>query len=97
MLNLDREARFDPAGADEFLDALPPNPAVVLIEPRADLAGARPLLLRTADLRRRLRLLLGPRDPASKRVNLREYAAGVRYRITGSRIRAGAGPMAARA
>jgi excinuclease UvrABC nuclease subunit len=84
MLNLDREARFDPAGADDFLDALPPHPAVVLIEPRADLVGARPLLLRTADLRRRLRLLLGARDPASKRVNLREYAAGVRYRITGS-------------
>ena len=69
---------------DDFLDALPPHPAVVLIEPRADLVGARPLLLRTADLRRRLRLLLGARDPASKRVNLREYAAGVRYRITGS-------------
>ncbi|HEY1866077.1 MAG TPA: hypothetical protein VGG55_03320, partial [Candidatus Acidoferrales bacterium] len=84
VLHLDREARFDPARADEFLDALPPRPAVLLIEPRADLTGARPLLLRTADLRRRLRLLLGPRDPASKRVNLREYAAGIRYRIAGS-------------
>jgi excinuclease ABC subunit C len=84
MLSLDREARFDPARSAEFLDALPPRPAVLLIEPRADLAGARPLLLRTADLRRRLRLLLGPRDPASKRINLREYAAGIRYRITGS-------------
>jgi hypothetical protein len=84
MLSLDREARFDPARSVEFLDALPPRPAVLLIEPRADLAGARSLLLRTADLRRRLRLLLGPRDPASKRVNLREYAAGIRYRITGS-------------
>ncbi len=84
MLTLDREAHFDPATADEFLDALPASAAVLLIEPRSELAGGRPLLLRTADLRRRLKLLLGPRDPASKRVNLREYAAGIRYRITGS-------------
>ena len=83
MLYLDRQAAFDPARLEEFLNALPPRPAVVLVEPRASLA-ARPLLLRTADLRRRLRLLLGPPDPASKRVNLREYAAGIRFRLTGS-------------
>ena len=63
---------------------MPPRRAVVLVEPRAELAGARPLLLRTADLRRRLRLLLGPPETGSKRVNLREYAGGVRYRLTGS-------------
>jgi excinuclease ABC subunit C len=84
MLPLDCGAAFDLAHVEEFLDALPPRPAVVLIEPRADLAGARPLLLRTADLRRRLGRLLGPPDPASKRVNLREYAGGVRFRLTGS-------------
>ncbi len=54
------------------------------MEPRTELAAARPLLLRTADLRRRLRLLLSPPDPASKRINLREYAAGIRFRLTGS-------------
>jgi excinuclease ABC subunit C len=84
MLALDCAAVFDPVRAEEFLSALPPQPAVLLIEPRLELAGARPLLLRTADLRRRLRLLLGPPDPASKRVHLREYAAGVRFRLTGS-------------
>ena len=84
MLDLDRHSAFDPASAAEFLAALPSEPAVLLIEPRPELPGARPLLLRTADLRRRLTLLLGPRDPASKRVNLREYAAGIRYRLTGS-------------
>src|SRR5271165_6414755 len=84
MLPLDSEAAFDPARAEEFLAALPPRPAVVRIEPRANLTDARPLLLRTADLRRRLRLLLGPPDPGSKRVNLREYAAGIRFRLTGS-------------
>jgi excinuclease ABC subunit C len=84
MLPLDCGAVFDLAHGEEFLRSLPPRPAVVLIEPRADLASARPLLLRTADLRRRLGRLLGPPDPASKRVNLREYAGGVRFRLTGS-------------
>jgi excinuclease ABC subunit C len=84
MLTLDHSAHFDVAHADEFLEALPTRAAVVLIEPRNDLPGARPLLLRTADLRRRLRLLLGVPDPTSKRVNLREYASAIRYRITGS-------------
>ena len=84
MLELDRHSAFDPALAAEFLAALPSRPAVLLIEPRPELPGARPLLLRTADLRRRLTLLLDPRDPASKRVHLREYAAGIRYRLTGS-------------
>jgi len=84
MLDLDRRAAFDPVHLEEFLNALPPRPAVVLVEPRAELAAARPFLLRTADLRRRLRLLLSPPDPASKRINLREYAAGIRFRLTGS-------------
>jgi excinuclease UvrABC nuclease subunit len=86
MLTLDRTMIFDAAAADTFLDALPPKPAVVLIEPREGLAGARPLLLRTADLRRRLRLLLGPRDPdpAARRVHLAGYAGGIRFRLTGS-------------
>jgi excinuclease UvrABC nuclease subunit len=84
MQELDCAAAFDLERADEFFAALPARPGVLLIEPRASLAGARPLLLRTADLRRRLRLLLNLPDPASKRVNLREYAAGVRFRVTGS-------------
>jgi excinuclease ABC subunit C len=84
MLELDCRAAFDPAHLEEFLSALPPRPAVLLVEPRAELAAARPLLLRTADLRRRLRLLLSPPNSASKRINLREYAAGIRFRLTGS-------------
>ena len=84
MLELDRQSAFDSASAAEFLAALPSKPAVLLIEPRPELPGARPLLLRTADLRRRLTMLLGPRDFASKRIHLGEYAAGIRYRLTGS-------------
>ena len=86
MLDLDREIRFDPARAEEFFESLPPRQAVVRIEPHEGLAGARPVLLRTADLKRRMRLLLSERDVASKRLNLREYAAAIHFRVTGSRF-----------
>ena len=83
MLELDCGLEFDPARAeDDFFPALPPKAAVCLIEPRAE--NAEPLLIRTQDLRRRLQRLLGPPDPASKRLNLRELARGIRYRLTGS-------------
>lgn len=75
---------FDPARAGDFFSALPPRPAVCLVELRD--AAAEPLLIRTQDLRRRLERLLGPPDPTSKRLNLRELARGVRYRLTGSRF-----------
>ena len=65
---------------------MPSRPAVVLIEPHEALAGARPVLLRTADLRRRMRLLLCERDVTSKRLNLRQYAAAIRFRVTASRF-----------
>ncbi len=53
-----------------------------LVELRDD--KAEPFLIRTQDLRRRLQRLLGAVDPTSKRLNLREFARGVRYRLTGS-------------
>src|SRR6185437_6485346 len=84
MLTLDREAPFEVEQSEQFFAYLPQSAAVVVIEPRADLTGTRPLLLRTANLHRRLRLLLGPADPASKRINLRDYASCVRFRLTGS-------------
>lgn len=123
MLDLDCGAEFDAARDEEFFTALPPRPAVVLIEPARSVdlgegsaaaagthdapgdaravgalgAGVRrpqPYLLRTADLRRRLeRLLRAPEaatlpdgriSPQAKRLNLRGFAARVRYRLTGS-------------
>jgi excinuclease ABC subunit C len=86
MLTLDCAVPFDAQYAAQFIDALPAKAAVVVIEPRRDLPGARPLLLRTANLRLRMRLLLGPRDPdaAARRVHLAGYAEGIRYRLTGS-------------
>ena len=91
MLPLDHAAEFDPARDEEFFAALPPRAGICRIEPRAD--GAHPYLRRTADLRRVCRRLLGPPEAADEaapsearrpRLNLREIAARVRYRITGS-------------
>ncbi len=83
MLELDCGLEFDPTRAEEdFFPALPPRPAVCLIEPREE--KAEPFLIRTQDLRRRLQSLLGPADPQSKRLNLSGFARGIRYRLTGS-------------
>ena len=84
MQELDSNAEFDAAHDREFFGAAPARPAVFAIEPREELTGAKPYLLRTANLRQRLVRLLGPPDPASKRLNLREFAARVRYRVAGS-------------
>ena len=89
MLELDCGLEFDPAREDEFFAALPPRSAVFLVQPRCSIGApsgrpAQPYLLRTADLRRRLeRLLRAPGEP-TKRLNLREFAGSVRYRLTGS-------------
>ena len=83
MLELDCGLEFDAAHAEEnFFPALPSRPAVCLVELREE--SAEPLLIRTQNLQRRLLRLLGSPDPASKRLNLRDMARGIRYRLTGS-------------
>jgi excinuclease ABC subunit C len=84
MRELDSIAEFDATRDAEFFATVPARPALFAVEPRAELAGAKPYMLRTANLRQRLARLLGPPDPASKRLNLREFAARVRYRVVGS-------------
>jgi excinuclease ABC subunit C len=84
MNELDSIVEFDATREAEFLASLPARAAVFVVEPRAELIGAKPYLLRTANLRQRLARLLGPPDPASKRLNLREFAARVRYYVVGS-------------
>ncbi len=85
MLDLDCGLKFDAARAEEeFFPTLPAHSAICLIEPREE--RAEPFLIRTQNLQRRLQRLLGPADPASKRLNLREFARGIRYRRTGSRF-----------
>src|SRR5215470_7794800 len=84
-LELDCGAQFDAARAEQdFFPALPQRPAVCLIEPREE--KAEPFLIRTQNLQRRLRRLLGAPDTNSKRLNLQEFARGICYRMTGSRF-----------
>ena len=85
MLELDSGLEFDAARAEEeFFPLLPARPAVCLIEPSEK--KAEPFLIRTQNLQRRLQRLLRPPDPASKRLNLRDFARGVRYRLIGSKL-----------
>jgi excinuclease ABC subunit C len=86
MMELDREIKFEPERAEEFFESLPAQPAVVVIKPHEALKGARALLLRTADLRRRMRLLLSEPEANSKRLNLRQYAESIRFRVTASKF-----------
>ena len=82
MLELESGLEFIPDRDAEFFSLLPAKPAVCLIRSRE--ASAKPYLIRTADLRRRLERLLGAADPTSKRLNLRDFAQLIRYRETGS-------------
>jgi excinuclease UvrABC nuclease subunit len=82
VLELDAGFEFTPEQEAEFFSLLPAKPAVCLIEPREE--KAEPFLVRTQNLQRRLQRLLGPAEPTSKRLNLREFARVVRYRQTGS-------------
>jgi excinuclease ABC subunit C len=84
VLDLDCGQEFDASHAEDFFAALPPRPAVCLIQPHAE--NAEPLLIRTQDLRKRMQRLLGPHDPTSKRLNLRDLTKLVRYRLTGSKF-----------
>jgi len=84
MLSLNGLVEFDPAKEDAFFAAVPARPGVFLVEMRA--AGASPHLVRTADLRRAAERLLARPDAATKRLNLRDVAARIRYRVTGSKF-----------
>jgi excinuclease ABC subunit C len=82
VLELDFSLPFDAAADADFFSALPLGPAVCLVEMQN--SQAEPLLIRTQNLRRRIQRLLGPADPRSKRLNLRELARGVQFRAVGS-------------
>lgn len=89
MMELNCVAEFDPAQDAEFFSALPAAPAVARIEPREGLADAKPYLIRTADLRARMKRSLASRDTADdpaevRRLHLRDFAGAVRYCVTGS-------------
>ncbi|HXW17931.1 MAG TPA: hypothetical protein VEJ39_06490, partial [Candidatus Acidoferrales bacterium] len=84
VLDLACGIEFDPAREEEFFAAMPARPGVYMIEPRAP--GAKPFLSRTVDLRRAAERLLRRPEAATKRLNLREVARRIRFRLTGSRF-----------
>jgi excinuclease UvrABC nuclease subunit len=84
VLDLDCGSDFDPNRDEDFFAALPSHPAVYLIEMQAP--GAQPYLSRTVDLRRAAERLLHRPEALSKRLNLRDVAARIRFRLTGSRF-----------
>jgi excinuclease UvrABC nuclease subunit len=84
VLDLDCGSDFDPNRDEDFFAALPSRPAVFLIEMQAP--GAQPYLSRTVDLRRAAERLLHRPEALSKRLNLRDVAARIRFRLTGSRF-----------
>ena len=84
MLPLDCGQEFDATRDEDFFAASPERPGVLLIEMKAP--NAKPYLARTADIRRAAERLLRVPEALSKRLNLREVAARVRYRVTGSKF-----------
>ena len=84
MLELDCGLPFAPELDSDFFNSLPSRPGALLIEMRD--AQGKPYLARTADIRRAAeRLLLAPEGP-SKRLNLRDVAVSIRFRVTGSKF-----------
>ena len=84
MLSLDCGQEFDPSRDEAFFATLSARPGVFLLESHTE--GAQPYLARTADVRRAVERLLRPPDPHSKRLNLRDVVARIRYRVTGSKF-----------
>ena len=84
MLELDCGQEFDASREEDLFATVPPRPGVLLVEMSS--SGARPHLVRTADLRRAAERLLRAPEPGSKRLNLRAVAARIHYRITGSKF-----------
>jgi excinuclease ABC subunit C len=84
VLPLDVTLEFDHAHEEEFFATLPARPGVLLVEMKAQ--GGQPYLVRTADIRRAAERLLRVPETPTKRISLREVAARVRYRVTGSKF-----------
>src|SRR5580700_8003286 len=84
MLELDCRLQFIPEFDTDFFSSLPSRPGVLSLEMHD--GKAKPYLARTADIRRAAeRLLLEP-EKLSKRLNLRDVATNIRYRVTGSKF-----------
>lgn len=84
MLELDGGQEFEAARDSDVFTALPSRQGVLLLELKDP--NGQPYLCRTADIRRTSERLLRVPEAASKRLNLREISARIRYRVTGSKF-----------
>ena len=84
MLELDCGQEFDRSHEEDFFQALPSRSGVAMFEMLA--ASAEPHVVRTANVQRAAERLLRAPEAGSKRLNLRDVAARVRYRLTGSKF-----------
>lgn len=78
----EHEILFDPEHAAKVLRQLPAGPAVVALFGHA--ATDRPHLMKSANVRQRLRRLLEPAEGQTKRLNLRDRIARIAWREAGS-------------
>jgi len=78
---------FAPERDAEVFAAAPAAPAVFLL--RGHDAQAEPYVSKTADLRRRLKRLLGPVEERTRKLNLRDRVCSIEYTPTGSDFESG--------
>ena len=71
----------------ETLAAVPASPAVFLL--RGGEQHSEPYISKTANLRRRLRRLLGPMEGRTRKLNLRDRIRSIEYTLTGSEFESG--------
>ena len=76
---LSRVLTFSPELDESFFQELPAAAAVFLLRGEGE-----PYISKTANLRRRLQRLLGPRNENSKRLNLRDLIRQIEFTVTGS-------------
>jgi excinuclease UvrABC nuclease subunit len=84
---LTERLEFAPERDAEVFAAVPAASAVFLL--RGADANAEPYVTKTANLRRRLRRLLGPVEQRTKRLNLRDQVRVIEYAATGSDFESG--------
>ena len=76
---LSRVLTFSPGLDESFFQELPAAAAVFLLRGEGE-----PYISKTANLRRRLQRLLGPRNEHSRRLNLRDLVRQIEFTVTGS-------------
>ena len=84
---LSERIEFAPERDIEIFTAVPAAPALFVL--RGQDPQAEPYVSKTADLRRRLRRLLGPVEERTKKLNLRDRVRVIEYSPTGSDFESG--------